>query len=67
MDAMFDIEIFARRLRVAIAAQNIDQADAAKQIGIAPSMVSRICAVKGSPSIETHARITAWLERVERA
>ena len=66
MSDMFDLETFARRFRIAIASENLTQAEAAEKIGIVPSIVSRICAVKGRPNIETHARIEAWLEKVER-
>ncbi len=66
MTDMFDTEEFARRLRVAVARLNIERQEAAKAIGIDPAVMSRMCAGRSRPSIETHARITAWLEKVER-
>lgn len=66
MDTMFDAETFARRIRVALAALNVEQQAAAREMGVDPATLSRICQCRNLPSIETHVRITKWLEKVEK-
>ncbi len=63
---MFDTHKFAEELRVAIARANVPQRQVAGELGIDPTTLSLLCNGHRRPNAETQARITAWLERVEK-
>lgn len=58
---LFDIDAFARNIRVRIAERGINQAQCAKEVGVSKATISRICTGKKPPDVENYLRLISWL------
>jgi len=58
---LFDINAFAREIRVRIAERGINQARCAEEVGISKATISRICTGKKAPDVENYLRLVQWL------
>lgn len=63
----YNQESFARRIRISIATRGIDQKTAAKELGVSPSLISRICDGGNEPRASLYVRIENWLAKHEAA
>lgn len=52
---------FPNMVRIYLAAQRIRQKDAAKEIGISESTLSRFLSEKGMPDFDANMKIIAWI------
>jgi hypothetical protein len=58
---VFDPVAFGRNIRVLLAELNIQQRDAARQMGVDKCVLNRICKHGNPPSVENYLRIVAWM------
>ena len=63
---LFDLDGFARKIRVKLAELDADNKVVASQIGVSESVLSRVSHGKNSPNIETYLRIQQWLDSEAR-
>lgn len=64
---MFDAENFARDIRLKLADRNMSKKDAAKEMDVNASTLTRITADGKTPDVENYLRIQKWLGRTMQA
>jgi transcriptional regulator with XRE-family HTH domain len=61
-ERLFDLDSFARRIRVRMAERNIKQADVVIEARVSKATLSRICRASLCPDVETYMRLVRWLD-----